>query len=110
MAKAYDTGIGLGSRDVSWVEAVRWYNEAVEAVNGEDEEGNYDGTMDDPQYILLARLAEMYRDAGNGLEQDYGAAGNVLHGPPSVNIILTCSLFSWLFYESRRGRYDCNEG
>lgn len=92
LAKAYDTGNGLGSRVISWVEAVRWYNEAVEAVEGEDEEGNYDSTMDDPQYILLARLAEMHRDSGNGLEQDYGAAGNFNY-LCNYHLLLTCHFF-----------------
>ena len=43
LAIAYDTGKGLGTRSVSWAEAVYWYTEAVEAVKTSDEEGNYDG-------------------------------------------------------------------
>ena len=76
LAKAYDSGIGLGtSRSVSWVEAVHWYTEAIEAVEGSDEEGNYDGTMDNPTYQLLGRLAEMYRDGGHGIQSDPSKAG-----------------------------------
>lgn len=75
MAKAYDTGKGLGTRPISWSEAVRWYTEAIEAVKTSDEEGNYDGTMDDPTYQLLGRLGEMHRDGGHGLESNATKAG-----------------------------------
>lgn len=75
LGKAYDTGKGLGSRPISWTESVYWYTQAVEAVEASDEEGNYDGTMDDPTYQLLARLAEMYRDGGHGLESNPSKAG-----------------------------------
>ena len=71
LAKAYDTGLGLGSRALSWATAVHWYNLAVSAVDGQDEEGNFDGTMDDPPYQLSARMGEMYRDGGHGLEQNF---------------------------------------
>lgn len=75
LGKAYDSGIALGSRPVSWTESIYWYTQAVEAVEASDEEGNYDGTMDDPTYQLLARMAEMYRDGGHGLEIDPSKAG-----------------------------------
>lgn len=75
LAKAYDTGKGLGTRSVSWSESVYWYTEAVEAVKTSDEEGNYDGTMDDPIYQLLGRLGEMYRDGGHGLDKNPSKAG-----------------------------------
>lgn len=75
LGKAYDTGKGLGTRSPSWLEAVYWYTQAVETVESSDEEGNYDGTMDDPTYQLLARLAEMYRDGGPELEANPSEAG-----------------------------------
>ena len=78
LAKAYDTGKGLGTRSVSWAEAVYWYTEAVEAVKTSDEEGNYDGTMDDPTYTLLGRLGEIYRDGGHGLDKNPSKAGTSL--------------------------------
>ncbi|EFX89875.1 hypothetical protein DAPPUDRAFT_299989 [Daphnia pulex] len=76
LAKAYDTGKGLGTRNVSWSESVYWYTEAVEAVKTSDEEGNYDGTMDDPTYQLLGRLGEMYRDGGHGLDKNPSKAAD----------------------------------
>nr|CAH0112923.1 unnamed protein product [Daphnia galeata] len=76
LAKAYDTGKGLGTRSVSWAEAVYWYTEAVEAVKTSDEEGNYDGTMDDPTYTLLGRLGEIYRDGGHGLDKNPSKAAD----------------------------------
>jgi hypothetical protein len=47
----------------------------VEAVKTSDEEGNYDGTMDDPTYTLLCRLGEIYRDGGHGLDKNPTKAG-----------------------------------
>lgn len=75
LARAYDTGKGLGTRTVCWEEALYWYTQSVEAVEASDEEGNYDGTMDDPTYQLLGRMAEMYRDGGHGVERDPSKAG-----------------------------------
>ena len=83
LAKAYDSGKEelLGDRlrscgDRRWVEAIEWYSRAV-AMNTTDEEGNYDGTMDDPPYQLIARQAEMYGEGGHGLEQDYARSGEL---------------------------------
>lgn len=79
LAKAYDTGIGLGSRPISWVEADYWYTKALEGLEGSDEEGNYDGTMDDPTYQIQGRLAEMYRDGGHGLQSNPSKAGKFIN-------------------------------
>lgn len=40
-----------------------------------DEEGNFDGTMDDPQYQLVAKQAAMYLSGGKGLPKDPNKAG-----------------------------------
>ena len=69
LAKAYDTGEGLGSRSRSWSKAANWYIYVIET-DSADEDGHYDSTMDDPTYLLLARLAEMYRDGGYELHVD----------------------------------------
>lgn len=50
----------------------------MEAVKTSDEEGNYDGTMDDPTYQLLGRLGEMYRDGGHGLDKNPSKAGTIV--------------------------------
>lgn len=44
----------------------------------EDEEGNFDGTMDDPQYQLVARQALMYHSGGYCLEKDPNKAGKII--------------------------------
>lgn len=42
-----------------------------------DEGGHYDSTMEDPQYLLLSRQAEMYQQGGYGLDKDPQIAGKV---------------------------------
>ena len=42
-----------------------------------DEDGHYDGTMDNPCYELRARQAEMYRQGGFGIEVDFGRAAHL---------------------------------
>ncbi|XP_068247919.1 eukaryotic elongation factor 2 kinase-like isoform X2 [Palaemon carinicauda] len=75
IAKMYDTGYGLPEyRTVDWKQAVFWYERAINT-NTEDEEGNFDATMDDPQYQLISRVATMYWQGGNGLVKDPNKAG-----------------------------------
>lgn len=77
MAKAYDTGNGLGTdRNRSWTDAINWYEQAVEMA-GEDDNGEYDCTLADPNYQLLARQAAMYREGGFGLCKDPSQAGEL---------------------------------
>ncbi|KAL3876114.1 hypothetical protein ACJMK2_033992 [Sinanodonta woodiana] len=77
MAKAFETGQGLGAkRSVSWEDSVYWYNQAV-STNENDEGGEFDSTMNDPVYQLLAKQAEMYRQGGNGLDKDPQKAGDL---------------------------------
>ena len=76
LAKAYDSGEGLGSRSRSWVKAASWYTSAI-GTESSDEDGHYDGTMDNPTYQLLARLAEMYRDGGYELQVDAAKAAEL---------------------------------
>ena len=76
LGKAYDSGNGLGTRSISWTEAAHWYSRSVSSMEATDEEGNFDGTMDDPPYQLLGRLAEMYRDGGNGITVDPALAAD----------------------------------
>ncbi|XP_064103171.1 eukaryotic elongation factor 2 kinase-like isoform X2 [Macrobrachium nipponense] len=79
IAKIYDTGIGLPEfRTVDWKQAVFWYDKVVNT-NTEDEEGNFDATMDDPQYQLIAREATMYWQGGNGLDKDPYKAGELFN-------------------------------
>ncbi|PVD37875.1 hypothetical protein C0Q70_00477 [Pomacea canaliculata] len=77
MAKAFDSGHNLGTRrSQSWEDAVHWYQRAVET-DEHDEGGHYDSTMEDPQYLLLSRQAEMYQQGGYGLDKDPQIAGDL---------------------------------
>lgn len=42
-----------------------------------DEGGEYDGTQDEPKYILLAREAEMLLAGGYNLEKDPQRSGKI---------------------------------
>jgi elongation factor 2 kinase len=95
VAEAYDTGCGLGNdREKCWSGAVRWYEKALDVMNqaAEDENneqtgdpcgypsgaaGTVDASLDHPRYALLARLAEIYRQGGHGLDKDPSHAGNL---------------------------------
>ncbi|CAN8007448.1 unnamed protein product [Ixodes pacificus] len=77
LAKALDTGAGLGGRrERNWAEACLWYGLALSRTE-RDDEGEYDGCMDDPDYLLLARQAELTLQGGHGLDRDPQAAGEL---------------------------------
>ncbi|KAG8558150.1 hypothetical protein GDO81_016881 [Engystomops pustulosus] len=77
IARAYDTGINLGSDRVQdWQEALYWYNSALNMTDY-DEGGEYDGTQDEPKYLLLAREAEMLLTGGFKLEKDPQRSGEL---------------------------------
>ncbi|KAM7296958.1 eukaryotic elongation factor 2 kinase isoform X1 [Ixodes scapularis] len=77
LAKALDTGAGLGGqRERNWAEACLWYGLALSRTE-RDDEGEYDGCMDDPDYLLLARQAELTLLGGHGLDRDPQAAGEL---------------------------------
>lgn len=66
-------------RSQDWCKAVYWIDKVINTTS-EDEEGNFDGTMDDPQYQLVARQAHMYLTGGYFLEKDPNKAGKgILH-------------------------------
>ncbi|KAM3915786.1 eukaryotic elongation factor 2 kinase isoform 4-T4 [Leptodactylus fuscus] len=77
IARAFDTGINLGSdRLQDWQEALFWYNSALNMTDY-DEGGEYDGTQDEPKYLLLAREAEMLLTGGFKLEKDPQRSGDL---------------------------------
>lgn len=66
------------NRSQDWSKAVLWLEKVINTTT-EDEEGNFDGTMDDPVYQLVARQALMYQTGGHSLEKDpYKAGKNIL--------------------------------
>ncbi|KAB7504206.1 Eukaryotic elongation factor 2 kinase [Armadillidium nasatum] len=76
IANAYDSGIGLPPQmSVNWVEAIKYYERAVEMNSVTDDGNDCSGTMDDPIYQLVARQAHLYWKGGNGLEKDANKAG-----------------------------------
>ncbi|XP_053550761.1 eukaryotic elongation factor 2 kinase isoform X2 [Bombina bombina] len=77
VARAFDTGYNLGSdRLQDWQEALFWYNSALNMTDY-DEGGEYDGTQDEPKYLLLAREAEMLLCGGHNLEKDPQRSGDL---------------------------------
>ncbi|KAM4632235.1 eukaryotic elongation factor 2 kinase isoform 2-T2 [Discoglossus pictus] len=77
IARSFDTGINLGSdRFQDWQEALFWYNSALNMTDY-DEGGEYDGTQDEPKYMLLAREAEMLLTGGFNLEKDPQRSGDL---------------------------------
>uniref|UniRef100_A0A8D3CA87 Eukaryotic elongation factor 2 kinase n=1 Tax=Scophthalmus maximus TaxID=52904 RepID=A0A8D3CA87_SCOMX len=78
VARAFDTGHNLSAdRSVkNWVEAIHWYDRALNMVDY-DEGGEYDGTQDEPRYLLLAREGEMYQEGGYNLTADPQKAGDL---------------------------------
>ncbi|XP_033737069.1 eukaryotic elongation factor 2 kinase-like isoform X1 [Pecten maximus] len=76
MAKAFETGNGLGTkRSISWEDSLSWYERAIETDN-HDEGGEYSCTMEDPVHILIAKKAELLHKGGHGLEKDPSQAGD----------------------------------
>lgn len=61
-------------RAQDWKEALHWYNAALNMTDY-DEGGEYDGTQDEPRYLLLAREAEMLMMGGFNLDKDPQRSG-----------------------------------
>lgn len=61
-------------RDKSYKEAVDWYTTAMHTQEN-DAHGEFDATMSDPNYLILATQAEMYLEGGFDLEKDPSRAG-----------------------------------
>uniref|UniRef100_A0A3B3ZX54 Alpha-type protein kinase domain-containing protein n=1 Tax=Periophthalmus magnuspinnatus TaxID=409849 RepID=A0A3B3ZX54_9GOBI len=77
VARAFDTGYNLPvDRKQDWEEAVHWYDTALNMMDF-DEGGEFDGTQDEPRYLLLSREAEMFQDGGHGLKADPQKAGDL---------------------------------
>lgn len=77
VARAFDMGFNLPSdRVMDWKHAVHWYDSALKMTDY-DEGGEFDGIKDEPRYLLLARLAEMYQEGGHNLDADPQRAGDL---------------------------------
>ncbi|KAM7381375.1 hypothetical protein PAMA_012287 [Pampus argenteus] len=77
VARAFDTGFNLSvDRKQDWKEAIHWYDSVLNMTDY-DEGGEFDGTQDEPRYLLLAREAEMYQTGGYNLTADPQKAGDL---------------------------------
>ncbi|XP_058477304.1 eukaryotic elongation factor 2 kinase isoform X3 [Solea solea] len=77
VARAFDTAVNLPpDRKQNWEEAIHWYDSAL-TMTDYDEGGEFDGTQDEPSYLLLARQAEMYQEGGFQLKADPQRAGDL---------------------------------
>ncbi|XP_056286389.1 eukaryotic elongation factor 2 kinase [Pseudoliparis swirei] len=77
VARAFDSGINLSAdRKQNWEEAIHWYESALNMTD-DDEGGEFDGTQDEPRYLLLARVAEMCQVGGYSLTADPQRAGDL---------------------------------
>lgn len=60
----------------SWNEAVHWYQCAIDTAT-DDDAGYFDACMEDPNYSLMVRQAELYRKGGFELAQDLEQAAEL---------------------------------
>ncbi|TRY68486.1 hypothetical protein TCAL_01380 [Tigriopus californicus] len=76
LARAYDNGANLPDPDLkSARKALDWYENVCK--HDEDDGDNSDWGMDDPNYILLARQAEIWLAGAEGVEKDPSYAGDL---------------------------------
>ena len=62
------------NRKRSHKEAVHWYQTALLTLD-HDNHGEFDATMADPNYLILATQADLYLAGQYGLEKDPSRAG-----------------------------------
>ena len=78
MARAYDNGSGLRSNlSVNWNTAIEWYNRYLSFLansGSEDscgsEDQGYSDACDEPAYLVISCMAEMYSVGGKGIEKN----------------------------------------
>ena len=62
------------TRCINWAEAVEWYTKVLAAP---DTDTSDSGLVEDPDYAITARMAEMYCNGGNKLDKDPQRAGEL---------------------------------
>ncbi|CAB3410125.1 unnamed protein product [Caenorhabditis bovis] len=78
MAKAYETGRRLGkNRGTDYRKAIEWYQRIVGFQDDEDEKENAGYSDPMARHEILAKMAEMYKEGGYGLSQDFERAYNL---------------------------------
>ena len=71
----YSLFISLKQRSRSWQEAAKWYQNAIEVTEEDEEPENT--LISDPNYLLYAKQAELYRQGGWELEKEPSYAGEL---------------------------------
>lgn len=61
----------------SWSEAVRLYEEVIQSMESDTTDTTAVQLITDPLSKLYARVAEMYRDEGHGIERDPQKSGDM---------------------------------
>jgi elongation factor 2 kinase len=69
VGRAFESGNGIGTKERDWNESVKWYSQSLKTVEVTDDSPEQD-------YIILARIANMYDTGGYGLAVDYQLAGD----------------------------------
>ena len=64
-------------RTQNWSEAVSWYHKVLQPEANNSNISTDTMAQVDPDYLLLSRLAELYRSGGNGLVKDPQKAGDL---------------------------------
>ncbi len=62
---------------MSWSDAVRLYEEVIQSMENDASETNPVQLITDPLSKLYARVAEMYREGGHGIEGDPQKSGDM---------------------------------
>lgn len=62
---------------ISWSEAVRLYEEVIQSMESDTNESTIFQLVVDPLSKLCARVAEMYREGGHGIDRDPQKSGNM---------------------------------
>lgn len=75
------------------MKAVQWYESALNMTDY-DEGGEFDGMQDEPRYLLLARVAEMYQEGSFSLAADLQRAGTCRN---AIQLYSKCLLFRVLY-------------
>ncbi|OCT64234.1 eukaryotic elongation factor 2 kinase [Xenopus laevis] len=109
VARAFDTGVNLGSdRIQDWQEAIFWYDSALNMTDY-DEGGEYDGTQDEPKYLLLAREAEMLLTGGFNLQKDPQRSGDLFTEAAEVAMEAMKGRLANQYYQKAEEAWACME-
>lgn len=67
-------------RSQNWAEAVSWYSKALSTQTAVDDTDTAYGSsiqQQDPDHMILSRMAELYRTGGHGLDKDPQRSGDL---------------------------------